>query len=68
MDQTSINARSGRIEHEVVATAETMDLLVSARDNDHTHPGPRSLGPTARYVLDHAPCAVLLVWPDTCFR
>ncbi|HET9257509.1 MAG TPA: hypothetical protein VFO16_20230 [Pseudonocardiaceae bacterium] len=28
-------------------------------------PGPHSLGPTARYVLDHAPCAVLLVWPDT---
>jgi nucleotide-binding universal stress UspA family protein len=58
-----LDARSGRIEHEVVAAAETMDLLVLARDKDHTHPGPRSLGPTARYVVDHAPCAVLLVWP-----
>jgi nucleotide-binding universal stress UspA family protein len=61
-----LDARSGRIEHEVVAAAETMDLLMFARDKDHTHPGPHSLGPTARYVLDHAPCAVLLVWPDTC--
>jgi nucleotide-binding universal stress UspA family protein len=58
-----LDARSGRIEHEVVAAAETMDLLVLARDKDHTHPGPRSLGPTVRYVVDHTPCAVLLVWP-----
>jgi nucleotide-binding universal stress UspA family protein len=59
-----LDARSGRIEHEVVAAAETMDLLAFARDKDHTHPGPHSLGPTGRYVLDHAPCAVLLIWPD----
>jgi hypothetical protein len=48
----------------VVAAAETIDLLAFARDKDHTHPGPHSLGPTGRYVLDHAPCAVLLIWPD----
>ena len=60
-----LDARSGRIEHEVVAAAGTADLLVLARDHDHAHRGPRSLGPTARYVVDHAPCAVLLVWPDT---
>jgi nucleotide-binding universal stress UspA family protein len=59
-----LDVRSGRIEHEVVAAAETMDLLAFARDKDHTHPGPHSLGPTGRYVLDHAPCAVLLIWPD----
>jgi nucleotide-binding universal stress UspA family protein len=59
-----LDARSGRIEREVVAAAGTADLILFARDKDHTHPGPRSLGPTARYVLDHAPCAVLLVWPD----
>jgi hypothetical protein len=23
-----------------------------------------SLGPVTRFVVDHAPCAVLLVWPD----
>jgi hypothetical protein len=26
--------------------------------------GPRSLGPAARFVVDHAPWRVLLVWPD----
>jgi hypothetical protein len=25
---------------------------------------PRSLGPASRFVLDHAPCPVLLVWPE----
>jgi nucleotide-binding universal stress UspA family protein len=60
-----LEARTGRIEHEVVAAAEAMDLLVFARDEDRARRGPRSLGPTARYVVDHAPCAVLLVWPDT---
>jgi nucleotide-binding universal stress UspA family protein len=59
-----LDARCGRIEHEVIAAAGTADLILFARDKDHTHPGPRSLGPTARYVLDHAPRAVLLVWPD----
>jgi nucleotide-binding universal stress UspA family protein len=59
-----LDARSGRTEHEVVAAAATADLLVLARDEDRMHRGPRSLGPTARYVVDHAPCAVLLVWPD----
>jgi len=27
--------------------------------------GPRSLGPATRFVIDHAPCRVLLIWPDT---
>jgi nucleotide-binding universal stress UspA family protein len=62
--QAVLDARSGRIEHQVVAAAGTADLLVLARDKDRAHRGPRSLGPTARYVVDHAPCAVLLVWPD----
>jgi nucleotide-binding universal stress UspA family protein len=57
-------ARRGRLEREVVAAAENMDLLVLARDGDRSHRGPRSLGPAARFVVDHAPCAVLLVWPD----
>ena len=57
-------ARRGRVEREVVAAAEEMDLLVLARDRGRAHRGPRSLGSTARFVVDHAPCAVLLVWPD----
>jgi nucleotide-binding universal stress UspA family protein len=63
--QAVLEARSGRIEHQVVAAAGTADLLVLARDEAYAHRGPRSLGPAARYVVDHAPCAVLLIWPGT---
>ena len=56
--------RRGRAEREVVAAAEGADLLVLARDGDVlSRLGPRSLGPASRFVVDHAPCAVLLVWP-----
>ena len=41
-----------------------MDMLVLARDGDHARLGPHSLGPPARFVVDHAPCQVLLVWAD----
>jgi nucleotide-binding universal stress UspA family protein len=56
--------RAGRIEREVVAAAEGADLLILARDGDRTRLGPRSLAPPSRFVVDHAPCPVLLVWPD----
>jgi nucleotide-binding universal stress UspA family protein len=57
--------RRGRVEREVIrAVAENVDLLVVARDGDHARLGPHSLGPATRFVVDHAPCAVLLVWPD----
>lgn len=55
--------RTGRVEREVVTAAGSAGLLVLARDGDRAHPGPRSLSPAARYVVDHAPCPVLLVWP-----
>jgi nucleotide-binding universal stress UspA family protein len=57
-------ARRGRVEREVVAATEGADLLVLARDGDRERLGPRTLGPAARFVVDHAPCRVLLVWPD----
>jgi nucleotide-binding universal stress UspA family protein len=58
--------RSGRVEHEVVAAAEGAELLVLARDGDRpAHVGPRSLGPASRFVVDHAVCPVLLVWPES---
>jgi hypothetical protein len=41
-----------------------MDILVLARDGDRERLGPRSVGPAARFVVDHAPCRVLLIWPD----
>ncbi|GLF92928.1 universal stress protein [Streptomyces yaizuensis] len=55
--------RTGRAEHEVVAAAGDAELLVCARDGDRADPGPRSLGPATRFVVDHALCPVLLVWP-----
>lgn len=55
--------RTGQVEREVVAAAGDAELLVLARDGDHRHPGPRSLGPASRFVVDHAACPVLLVWP-----
>ena len=57
--------RHGRVEREVVAAASGADLLIVARDGDRSRLGPKSLGPATRFVVDHAPCPVLLVWPDT---
>jgi len=57
-------SRRGRPEREVVAACADSDLLVTARDGDHSRLGPRSLGHATRFVVDHAPCRVLLVWPD----
>ncbi len=56
--------RRGRVEREVVAAADAMDILVLARDGDRSRLGPHSLGLHARFVVDHAPCRVLLVWAD----
>ncbi|MGY0055741.1 universal stress protein [Streptomyces sp. LZ34] len=56
--------RTGRPEREVVAASEGADLLILARDGDRSRLGPRSLGPASRFVVDHAPCPVLLVWPE----
>jgi hypothetical protein len=53
----------GRIEDEVAGAAAGADLLVCVRDGDPARPGPPSLSTRTRYAIDHAPCAVLLVWP-----
>ena len=55
--------RVGRVEREVVQAAAGADLLVVARDGERARAGPRSLGPDTRFVVDHAPCPVLVVWP-----
>ena len=54
--------RRGRVEREVVAACAGADLLVLARDGERRL-GPPSLGKHQRFVVDHAPCRVLLVWP-----
>jgi nucleotide-binding universal stress UspA family protein len=57
--------RRGRVEREVVTAAADADLLVVARDGDRSRLGPKSLGKATRFVVDHVPCPVLLVWPET---
>jgi nucleotide-binding universal stress UspA family protein len=54
--------RRGRVEREVIAACDGADLLVLARDGERRL-GPPSLGKHQRFVVDHAPCRVLLVWP-----
>jgi nucleotide-binding universal stress UspA family protein len=56
-------SRRGRIEREVVALCADADLLILARDGE-PRLGPKSLGKHTRFVVDHAPCQVLLVWPE----
>ena len=56
--------RRGRVEREVVAAADGAGLLILARDGDRARLGPKSLGRACRFVVDHAPCPVLLVWPE----
>jgi nucleotide-binding universal stress UspA family protein len=55
--------RRGRVEREVILAADGADLLILARDGDRSRLGPKSLGRASRFVVDHAPCPVLLVWP-----
>jgi nucleotide-binding universal stress UspA family protein len=57
--------RHGVPERVVVTAAAGAGLLVMARDGDRSRLGPKSLGKAARFVVDHAPCPVLLVWPGT---
>jgi len=61
--EVAVDQRHGRVEREVVRAADGADLLVLARDGDLRRLGPHSLGPATRFVVDHAPCATLLVWP-----
>ncbi|MGN6869061.1 MAG: universal stress protein [Solirubrobacteraceae bacterium] len=56
-------ARRGKVEREVLEACAGADLLVLARDGERRLE-PKSVGPRTRFVLDHAPCQVLLVWPE----
>lgn len=58
----------GKPEQVIVALAQTLHIdLVALRPREHPdgHPqrGPASVGHTARFILDHAPCSVLLTRP-----
>ncbi len=53
---------TGEAETIVMEAAADADVLVIARDS--RHPGPHSIGHAARFVVDHAPCTVMLAWPQ----
>jgi nucleotide-binding universal stress UspA family protein len=55
----------GQAERAVVSASADADLLIVARDGDRSRLGPRSLGKTTRFVVDHAACPVLLIWPES---
>lgn len=55
--------RVGQVEREIVTIAADARLLVCVRTGDVDRLGPPSLGHATRFVVDHAPCDVLLVWP-----
>lgn len=60
--------RAGRPEREIVNCAAEWNadlIVICPRSPSHGGPplGPKSIGHVARFVLDHAPCPVLLVRP-----
>ena len=56
---------SGPTDQAITAAAADADRLIIARDGDRTRLGPHSLGRHARFVIDHAPCTVELIWPES---
>lgn len=59
--------RHGRVEHELLEVADAADLLLLARDGE-LGVGPASLGRRARFVVDHAACDVIVIWPEAPLR
>lgn len=59
----TLRAEAGRPERIVTAVADGVDYLIIGRDGDRSRLGPASLGKHTRFVVDHAPCRVLLIWP-----
>jgi nucleotide-binding universal stress UspA family protein len=67
-NQADILQRTGRPEHEIVQCAIDWQadlIVICPRAPKYSGPplGPKSVGHVARFVLDHAPCPVLLVRP-----
>ena len=54
---------TGFPERLVTGAAGEVDYLILGRDGDRSRLGPNSLGRHTRFVIDHAPCRVLLIWP-----
>ena len=56
---------SGPVERVVTAASENAEYLVLGRQGDLSRRGPTSLVRHTRFVVDHAQCRVVIVWPDT---
>ena len=59
----TVRLESGFPERVVTEAAGDADYLIVGRDGDRSRLGPNSLGKHTRFVIDHAPCRVLLIWP-----
>jgi nucleotide-binding universal stress UspA family protein len=57
-------SRRGHPERELLEACADADLLILMRDGE-PRLGPKSLGRRTRFVVDHAPCAVVLGWPGS---
>lgn len=55
----------GLPERIVTAAADEADYIVLARNGDRSRLGPKSLVKHTRFVVDHSPCQVVLVWPES---
>src|ERR1700682_2843455 len=52
----------GRVLTRLAAERRASLIVIGARNSDgDLSPGPKSLGHTARFVLDHSPCPALLL-------
>lgn len=59
----TVRLDTGFPERVVTEAAGEADYLILGRDGDRSRLGPKSLGKHTRFVIDHAPCRVLLIWP-----
>ncbi len=59
----SLHALRGHPERELLRLCADADLLLLARDRE-PRLGPKSLSHQTRFIVDHSPCAVLLIWPQ----
>ena len=56
-------ALHGHPERELLRVCADADLLLLARDRE-LRLGPKSLSHETRFIVDHSPCALLLIWPQ----
>lgn len=64
VDSIQKEGEAGREVCDVAAAVHADLVTVRSRVRDRPPGGPFALGPTARYIADHAPCPVLLLHGD----